>query len=251
DLTGRQDDQQPFEAFTVPVPVADPGPDGVPGSSDDGAPITAYQVSADRVGLPPLNVTRNIPDTRNEDWTFELSATRRLSGRWSMTADFSHLWTHDNASGYLGQPVRANAVPVTPNDFIHADDNGRHVFRVWSAKVFGTVAAPWGISVTPMLRHQSGQPFGRTIVAALNYSRSVRILAEPIGTRRMDAVTVLDVRVEKSLPRLLRHSSVFVDVFNALNANPATTISWSSDAFQRPLTIMSPRIVRLGVRIVW
>ena len=86
--------------------------------------------------------------------------------------------------------------PLTPNDLINAGENGRYEFRIWSAKVHGTYAGPWDVRITPFLRHQSGQPFGRTFVTTSNYG-NIRILAEPIGTRRMDNVTLLDVRVEK------------------------------------------------------
>jgi hypothetical protein len=51
------------------------------------------------------------------------------------------------------------------------------------------------LRITPLLRHQSGQPFGRTFVTPTNYG-SIGVLAEPIGTRRMDNVTMLDVRLE-------------------------------------------------------
>jgi hypothetical protein len=85
----------------------------------------------------------------------------------------------------------------------------------------------------------------------LNYG-NVRILAEPIGTRRMDSVTIADVRVEKGI-RLSgsRRIAGFVDVFNLLNANPEQNTSWSSGAFLRPLSIVAPRIARLGMKFDW
>ena len=115
-----------------------------------------------------------------------------------MVADFAHTWSRDQANGYLGQSVRSNLYPLTPNDLINAGKDGRYEFRIWSAKIHGTYAGPWDVRITPFLRHQSGQPFGRTFpTTALNYAPNVRILAEPIGTRRMDNITLLDVRVEK------------------------------------------------------
>jgi hypothetical protein len=78
------------------------------------------------------------------------------------------------------------------------------------------------------------------------------MLAEPIGTRRMDDITLLDARVEKGF-RLANNRRVagFVDVFNVLNANPEESTSWSSGSFLRPLSIVPPRIVRLGVKVEW
>ncbi len=48
-----------------------------------------------------------------------------------------------------------------------------------------------------MLRYQHGIPFGRTFASTLSYG-SVRFLAEPLGTRRQDAIVITDVRVEKN-----------------------------------------------------
>jgi hypothetical protein len=140
---------------------------------------------------------------------------------------------------------------VTPNDLINAASGGQYEFRTWSAKVHGTYEGPWEVMITPLLRHQSGQPFGRTFAATSSYG-NVRVLAEPVGTRRMDNVTLLDVRVEKGfrVPGGCRVAG-FVDVFNLLNANPEQNVSWSSGSFLRPLTIVSPRIARIGAKLEW
>ena len=75
---------------------------------------------------------------------------------------------------------------------------------------------------------------------------SVRILAEPIGTRRMDNVTIVDLRTEKGIHLSgIRRVAGFVDVFNLLNANPEQTTSWSSGTFLQPLSIVPPRIARV------
>jgi hypothetical protein len=109
--------------------------------------------------------------------------------------------------------------------------------------------------VTPVLRHQSGQPFGRTFsTTELRYARGgVTVLAEPVGSRRMDSVTMLDLRVEKSV-RLFgnRRLAVALDVFNCLNANPEQNVVWSSGpSFLRPLTIVSPRVAKVGLSFEW
>jgi hypothetical protein len=109
----------------------------------------------------------------------------------------------------------------------------------------------WGVRVTPSVRHQSGQPFGRTFTTSLNYS-NVRILAEPIGTRRTDNITLVDVRIEKGIGLSgSRRIAGLLDVFNLLNANPEQTTSWSSGTFLRPLSVVPPRIARVGMKLDW
>jgi hypothetical protein len=40
-------------------------------------------------------------------------------------------------------------------------------------------------------------------------------------------------------------------VFNLFNANPEQNASWSSGSFLRPLTIVPPRIARIGATLEW
>jgi hypothetical protein len=49
-----------------------------------------------------------------------------------------------------------------------------------------------------------------------------------------------------------RRIAAFVDVFNLFNANPEQNISWSSGStFLRPLSIVSPRLARVGGKLEW
>src|SRR4029453_8078884 len=169
--------------------------DGTMSTKDDGPPIQAHDLPSEFASLTQASIVRNVPDANSEYWTWDITATKRFSGRWSLVAGFAHTWNRDQASGYFGQSVRQNAYPLTPNDLIHAGKDGRYEFTTWSAKIYGTYEGPWGLRVSPFLRHQSGQPFGRTISTRLNYG-NVRILTEPIDTRRMDNITILDVRLE-------------------------------------------------------
>ena len=242
----------PFNAFSVPRFISDPGLDGRVDTADDGPAIRGYDLEPELVRLDPMNIVRNVRDADSHYWTWDITATRRLSGRWSLVAGFAHTWSRDQASGYFGQPVRQNTYPLTPNDLINAGEDGRYEFRIWSARIHGTYGGPWDVRITPLLRHQSGQPFGRTFVTPSNYG-SVRVLAEPIGTRRMDNSTILDVRVEKGF-QLGGHRRLagFVDVFNLLNANPEQNTSWSSGlSFLRPLSITEPLVARVGAKLDW
>ena len=250
----RQNLNRPFDAFAVPVQVRDPGPDGAAGTVDDGALITVYALDPDFGRLRAANVLTNVADsTRSTYWTWEVSATRRRQGRWSLGAGFTHTWNRDHASGYQGQLVRNNPYVFTPNDLIHTGEGGAHAFRTWTAKAHGTYDAPWDVHITPVLRHQSGQPFGRTFTANPSPNMTVTVLAEPVGTRRLDNITLLDLRVEKRLRLPGSHRlTAFLDVFNALNANPEQNVIWSSGAsYLRPLNILSPRVARVGLSFDW
>ena len=254
---------RPFDAFNIPTPVTDPGPDGRLGTSDDGGTILAYALAVPFRTLTPVNLTTNNPNSDSNYYTWEISGTKRLSNRWSMLAAFGHTWSHDQGRNYFGNSVRQNTYPQTPNDLINAGSQGQYVFRGWGAKLHGTWEGPRGLRVTPILRHQAGQPYARTFTtSALGYG-SVRIIAEPINRLRQDNITLLDLRLEKAITlKGGKKLSPFMDLFNVFNANQEQNISWNSGtfvrsdgvtilAFQRPTTIVPPRILRIGAKFTF
>ena len=242
---------QPFDAFNVPVLITDPGPDGQRGTADDGAPIAGFNLDSAHLGLTPLNVTKNVPNSDDDYYTWEITGNKRFSSRWSLLATFSWTKSYDNSSSYFGQTVRANALVLTPNDKINTDE-GRYVFSTYTMKLHGTYEAPFAVRLTPILRVQSGQPIGRVFVGTFNYG-TVNVLAEPIGTRKQDDIVLFDVRAEKvfAAPRGTKVSG-FLDLFNLFNSNAEQNTSFNSgSSFLRPLNIIPPRIARIGARITF
>jgi len=240
-----------FENFSVPIAIPDPGPDGRVATADDGPAIPGFNLAPQFVGRTN-NVQKNVPDSDSDFYTWEITGTKRFSDRWSLLASYTLTWVNEFSNGYFGNTVRQYSLRVTPNDLINTQD-GRHEFTTWQAKLHGTWVMPWwDVRLTPIVRHQSGQPYGRTFQFGFNYGTQ-RVLAEPLGTRRMDNITLLDVRVEKSirLPRGLTMAG-FVDVFNMTNTNPEQGLIWSSGAsFLRPSNIVPPRLVRFGTKFEW
>ncbi len=243
---------RPFDAFTVSVSIADPGPDGVIGNTADGAPIAGYNLAPEYVGLPVVNIYTNVPGDADY-YTWEITGTKRMSDRWSLMTSFSHTWSEAQNNSFFGTNYRQNQLPITPNDLINAEPDGKVKYTDWAFKVHGTYEAPYGIRVSPMLRHQAGQNFGRTFTTtAFNYG-TVRVAAEPLDTRRQDHINILDFRVEKSMTLAPGMSvSPYLDVYNVLNANPVQNQIWNSGAsFLRPTNIVPPRVVRLGAKVSW
>ncbi|MCC7033708.1 MAG: TonB-dependent receptor [Acidobacteria bacterium] len=241
----------PYEAFTVPVNVPDPGPDGRVGTGDDGPPIAALDLAPEFRGLRPVNLTTNVRNGDSDFHTFEITGTKRMSDNWSLMASYGYTKSFDNGqTAFQGNTVRNNALPATPNDEIN-NDKGRFVYSRQNIKLNGTWNTPWwDITISPMLRYQQGFPFGRTFAANLSYG-SVRFLAEPMGTQRQDAIVITDLRVEKTVRFANRRDlSVFFDLYNMFNSNPAQNLQWSSGtAYNRPLSVVPPRLARIGAKL--
>ena len=164
-----------------------------------------------------------------------------MSRGWSLQASFAHTWNRQSSLGAF----------TNPNVGINRVD-GRDESTNWQAKMSGTFELPKGFRVSPLVRHQSGQPYARTFNAALN-AGSTTLLAEPINSNRTRNPTIMDVRAEKGFRfAASRRFAVFFDVYNIFNSNAENSISTASGApYLRPLSIISPRVAKLGAKLDW
>ena len=247
---------RPFDAYNVPVTVIDPGPDGNASTTADNGPnVAAFNLDSTARGTS--QVTMNVPDYEGTYKTLEVSANKRYGQRWGMNASFSYTWSEEFGNLYFNNRFGI-AVPGGAFSFFgsypqNPNEHTLNEFTNWNAKFTGTVDAGWGLRVSPVLKMQSGAPYGRFFAAALNYNSGQLFLAEPIGTRRQDMVATLDFRVEKQL-RFGQKARVglFLDLFNALNSNTAVNINWRSGAaFEKATTVLGPRIAKFGVKFDW
>ena len=233
---------RPLSAYAVPVSISDPGPDGRLGSADDGASLTAYELTPESLAAAPVNETTNLPRSESEYYTWEVTATRRPTAVWSLLASMTHTWSREAALG--------SGNDFTPNALINAAGYQDH-FRTWQAKVSGTIDLPMDVLVVPVLRHQSGMPFARTFVQPLNYGNAL-IKATPVAANRTPNITLVDLRMQKTFGHSRLRLMGLLDIYNLLNANADQIVTTTSgNAWRRPAVITGPRVARVGVRLEW
>jgi hypothetical protein len=134
---------------------------------------------------------------------------------------------------------------------------------LWSWKANATWQAPWGLVVTPTLRHQAGDPQERIVQLTLR-TGTYDYDAEREGAFREENIWLFDTRVEKRFPFANRRSlGLFFDAYNISNSNAAevqddivgrrtTTVDGASVNYQRflrPTAVLAPRIFRFGLRL--
>jgi Carboxypeptidase regulatory-like domain len=256
---------RPLSAYNVPVTIIDPGPDGLVSTTADNGTFAFLNLDNTLRGSSQLST--NIDGYEGTYKTFEISANKRYTQRWSLNASISYTWTQEFGNNYynnrFGTALPGTAFsffgsyPTTPNEHTEND------FTNWNVKFSGTVDAGWGIRVTPVLKTQGGAPYGRYFSVAgcsatvttncSNYGTQI-VLAEPIGTRRQDNLVLFDWRVEKRLTFKPTPAKVglFLDMFNTFNTNTPVNINWRSGAsFEKATTVPGPRIVKFGVKFDW
>jgi hypothetical protein len=154
---------------------------------------------------------------------------------------FGYTWLTDFPNGY----------PQNPNQ-PGADDR-----TLWNFKASGSYDAAGGVRISPVLRHQSGANYARTLSisapAGSGLTATGTAYAEPSAANREDNIWVFDVRAEKSInfsPRL--RIRVYADAFNLANSHASETISRATGlGYQKPSAILAPRTARLGFRFIF
>jgi hypothetical protein len=242
DLIAQYNPGRPIEAYTVPYTVVDPGVDGVTNTADDGSlRLLGVPNTADvNTRFPLTNVTQNTPRFSRYK-TVEASMNKRLANRWAAQIGGSYTMAHDFPGAY----------PNNPNGTFDVDSTR------WDFKLSGTYEAPYGLRVSPLVRHQAGANFARQFVvgaAAATAAGAIfngTVNVEDFDSRRHDNITVFDVRVDRgfNLGGNVRLRG-FLDLFNLTNSNSAESRTITTGtAFLRPTAVLAPRTARIGARL--
>lgn len=245
DLIQTYQPGRPPSAFTVPFTFVDVGVDGVRGTGDDRNITMLGLPSALQANFPADNVVMNT-DRYGRFKTVEVSVNRRYGKRWSASLGGAHTW-----------------LKSFPTDLFPNNQNlpGVQDRTTWNFKATASYDAPYGIRISPVLRHQSGVNYARTVtitapsglIATSGTGDRALHYLEPSSSNREDNIWVFDTRVEKTLNFTgtvkLRG---FLDLFNIANSHASETISRATGlTYQRPSAILAPRTARVGFRFLW
>ncbi len=229
-----------LDAYTVPFNYNDNGVDGRAGTADDRTiPMLGFP-NAQAANFPNKQVVMNVPRYSRYK-TAEVSMNKRYGNKWSGQLGYGFTWLTDFPNGY----------PQNPNQ-PGVDDR-----TLWNFKAAASYDATHGIRISPVLRHQSGSNYARTLTitapAACACTATGTAYAEPMNANREDNVWVFDVRAEKQFtfgPRVRLRA--YFDAFNLTNSHASETISRATGlSYQKPSAILAPRTGRLGFRFIF
>ncbi|MGH9386571.1 MAG: carboxypeptidase regulatory-like domain-containing protein [Vicinamibacterales bacterium] len=238
-----------YGLFSATRSVADLGPDGLAGTTDDGPAFTVFDIPTGVTVPASRTDLRNQPLIESWDQNIDIALNKRMSNRWSLLASFLYNWDHNQ-----GAPQNPNQERFNENDLTN-----------WAFKFFGTYLAPWSIAVNPVLRYQQGVNYSRQISVTLR-TGTLNYMAEAPGTYRSDNVAIFDLAGERRF-RLPggRSLDVFLAAFNLLNSDVATARDqivgrrtadvdgtlYPYARFLRPTGILPPRVFRIGVKALF
>jgi hypothetical protein len=228
------------ETYTTPYTFVDIGLDGIRGTSDDRNLNFLGFPTANGAQFPATSVVTNVPEFQRYK-TFEVSMNKRYGNKWSASMGGGYTMLHDFPNGF----------PQNPNQ-PGVDDRS-----TWNFKASGSYDAPWGIRISPVVRHQSGLNFARTVTVSVPggspFSASGTHYVEPSNSNREDNIWVFDIRAEKSITVTSRiRIRAYFDAFNLTNSNASETISRATGPqYLKPSAILAPRTARVGFRFIF
>jgi len=240
DLIATYQPGRGLNAYTVPYNFTDIGVDGRAGTSDDKIiPMLGFPNSA-AAAFSNKQVVMNVP-RYSRYTTYEVSMNKRYGNRWSGSLGYGFTQMTDFPNGY----------PQNPNQ-PGVDDR-----TIWNFKASGSYDAAWGIRISPVLRHQSGANFARTVAisapASCACSATGTAYVEAMNANREDNIWVFDVRAEKNLTLTSRmRLRLYFDAFNLANSSASETISRATGlSYLKPSAILAPRTARVGFRFIF
>jgi hypothetical protein len=248
-------------------------PDATNTISNSSPTVTVWDLDPAVPSSAVLNQFGNLPENSHY-YNWEFTALKRSrAGHFTLMGSFNYTWNYvRNFSGGFG-----TGSSFTPNQLINTVDcadttapcttTGMAEYYNWQGKINSTVTLPLGFKVTPILRLQSGIPFGRTFSTSTAFAKApgttiaepsgaqalrltYTILAEPFGAERTPTMALFDVRTEKEFHIKERFVATgFVDLYNIFNTNSVQAVTAASGtSFLAPSNITPPRILRLGVK---
>ena len=240
DLIATYQPGRGLNAYTVPFNFTDIGVDGRAGTSDDKIiPMLGFPNSA-AAAFSNKQVVMNVP-RYSRYTTYEMSMNKRYGNRWSGSLGYGFTQITDFPNGY----------PQNPNQ-PGVDDR-----TIWNFKASGSYDAAWGIRISPVVRHQSGANFARTVAisapASCACSATGTAYVEAMNANREDNIWVFDIRAEKNLTLTSRmRLRLYFDAFNLANSSASETISRATGlSYLKPSAILAPRTARVGFRFIF
>jgi hypothetical protein len=247
----------PASAYT-PVPVVDPGDDGLVGTADDHT-VTVYNQDASTLGQDRYLLT-NPPGLNATYRGVESNITARFAEQGvasiSFTAFKSVGDSNPGNSVLDNDPAIIGTLFDNPNTRINS--LGRLFFdRAYVAKVAAYEEVPLQFRLGSVISYFDGLPFGRKLVIPDFNQGPFFVMAtprgEPGGFRTQYNLT-FDQRLSRDFDLGSRRLTVILDIFNVLNLNKSLRefdVTGPLFAQRKPLDVENPRGFRLGAKLTF
>jgi hypothetical protein len=192
----------------------------------------------------------------------EVQMTKRMSDRWMSRVSAS--WNnatdqYDNDVNTLGNPTSLDTDPIISGGQYAPRSAGSgqgdiYINAKWQLNVNGVYELPWNSEFAGNLFGRQGNPFPVFRQASLGLDGANRVLVSPtLDEFRFEDTWNLDLRLAKRVAVDHMNARVEFDLFNVFNNNVdlQRERNAASPNYYRLNQILSPRILRIGVRLTF
>jgi hypothetical protein len=246
----------------------DPGPDGTPGTGDDQT-FSVFNLKPEFIGQN-RRVETNPSDFQSSYQGLEITLQKRFSNRWqglltyalssddlsSTSVTVAQYGGEEEGAGGFAFGSGANAFQ-DPNAKINNTSGPSFYRRRHQLKASASYEIPnIKVNVAGVFKIQTGTPYGRIVslsndINGVPFNQGpISFFAEPRDSRDFDTITYMDLRVAKFFDLGGGHRiEVMGDLFNVFNNNVVTNQNVNTGgSFQGPISILGPRVFRIGAR---
>jgi Carboxypeptidase regulatory-like domain len=265
DLVALVNTGAPDDTAWISVPALDPGRDGVEGTGDEQT-INVFN------RRPEFSdqLTETNPEGFDGDFKgLEIVVQKRLFEDWQFLGSYAvsestlertaivngEYGGEEEGAGGIGFSPGGTAAYLSPNGAINNNGQSDFFDRTQQIKFVGSYEIPRiDVTVAGTYKYQTGTPYGRILTLTSDANGNsfnqgqVTIFAEPRETFRFPSITNIDFRASKFWNIGRNRVEFIFDVFNLLNSNVVTNFNPNTAAFQDPLNVYGPRVVRFGGR---
>lgn len=229
----------PYSAWDKPVQVIDPGPNGVPGVTTTGTPLTIYDRDPAYKGAAFAQTQYfNSPNT-NTYQTLEVTGVGRPTGsRWNLLASYTatknHRWIVP--------------IVVNPNQNYFPVDNS----WIWQARLTGNYNLKWRFDISGTYQFYNGLQGQRTDTflsknVAIPVAGTIVVPVEPFGAQTGPVRSLLNLRLAKDFFSDSHKLRLYMEGLNLTNnASSWATNFNSGPSFGKVSQIDNPVIARFG-----
>jgi len=168
---------------------------------------------------------------------------------------------YDTQQGFLGNPTSLDTFQSTIKNggqysprSAGSGQGDIYVNAKWQINVNGVYELPWQSEVAGNLFGRQGNPFPVFRNQSLGLDGALRVMISPeLDATRFDNTWNLDLRLAKRFSTDHVGARVEFDLFNVFNSAPdlQRERNGASPNFNRLNQILSPRILRVGVRLTF
>ncbi len=192
----------------------------------------------------------------------EATFTKRMADRWMLDMNYAYndaVDNYDNVAGYSGSFDPTNLQIFNGQQYAQEAGgsgidnvfvNSKHMF-----KVAGVFVAPWDIHLGATYQARQGYLFPQRVLSPNRPggSGAVNLIFDPFGESRYDTFQMVDARVAKRFNFGRRSIEGSLDIFNVGNVNTVLTrnLNQAASTANQVTGIVSPRVLRLGVRVMF